>query len=42
VAAALLAWLIFTETMTPLQAAGGAVALIGVVLAQQAPARKIA
>jgi len=42
VAAALLAWLIFTETLTPLQAVGGAVALIGVVLAQQAPARRTA
>jgi drug/metabolite transporter (DMT)-like permease len=39
VAAALLAYLIFSESLTPLQAAGGAVALIGVVIAQQAPAR---
>jgi drug/metabolite transporter (DMT)-like permease len=41
VAAAALAWLIFNETLTPLQAAGGAVALVGVVLAQQAPARQV-
>jgi drug/metabolite transporter (DMT)-like permease len=41
VAAAVLAWLIFSETLTPLQAAGGGIALIGVVLAQQAPARRV-
>ena len=34
VAAALLAWLIFSETLSPLQAVGGALALGGVVLAQ--------
>jgi drug/metabolite transporter (DMT)-like permease len=39
VVAALLAYLIFAEALTPLQAAGGAAALIGVVIAQQAPAR---
>jgi drug/metabolite transporter (DMT)-like permease len=39
VAAALLAYLIFAGALTPLQAAGGAAALIGVVIAQQAPAR---
>jgi drug/metabolite transporter (DMT)-like permease len=39
VAAALLAWAILAEALTPLQALGGAVALAGVVLAQQAPAR---
>jgi len=40
VAAALLAYVIFSETLTPLQALGGAVALGGVVIAQQAPARR--
>jgi drug/metabolite transporter (DMT)-like permease len=39
VAAALLAYIIFSETLTPLQALGGAVALGGIVIAQQAPAR---
>jgi drug/metabolite transporter (DMT)-like permease len=39
VAAALLGYLIFGEALTPLQAAGGALALVGVVIAQQAPAR---
>jgi drug/metabolite transporter (DMT)-like permease len=39
VAAAILAYLIFGEMLTPLQAAGGALALAGVVAAQQAPAR---
>ena len=40
VAAALLAWWVFHETLTPLQALGGALALGGVVLAQarRAPA----
>jgi drug/metabolite transporter (DMT)-like permease len=38
VAAAVLAYFIFGETLTPLQALGGAVALAGVVIAQQAPA----
>lgn len=40
VAAAGLAYLIFGETLTPLQALGGAIALGGIVLAQQAPARR--
>lgn len=40
VAAAGLAYLIFNETLTPLQAVGGAIALGGIVLAQQAPARR--
>ena len=40
VAAALLAYMIFGETLTPLQALGGAVALGGIVIAQQAPARR--
>jgi drug/metabolite transporter (DMT)-like permease len=39
VAAAVLAYLIFGETLTVLQAAGGALALAGVVIAQQAPAK---
>jgi drug/metabolite transporter (DMT)-like permease len=38
VAAAVLAYFIFGETLTPLQALGGAVALGGIVIAQQAPA----
>ncbi|HEY2706515.1 MAG TPA: DMT family transporter [Caulobacteraceae bacterium] len=42
VAAAVLAYLIFSEALTPLQAAGGALALAGVVIAQQAPAKKAA
>jgi drug/metabolite transporter (DMT)-like permease len=39
VVAAGLAYLIFSEVLTPLQADGGALALLGVVVAQQAPAR---
>ncbi|HEY3799814.1 MAG TPA: EamA family transporter [Caulobacteraceae bacterium] len=39
VAAAVLAYLLFGEALTALQAAGGALALAGVVAAQQAPAR---
>jgi drug/metabolite transporter (DMT)-like permease len=39
VAAAVLAYLIFGESLTVLQAAGGAMALAGVVVAQQAPAK---
>jgi drug/metabolite transporter (DMT)-like permease len=39
VAAAVLGYMIFSETLTPLQGAGGALALAGVVIAQQAPAR---
>ena len=39
VAAAALAYVIFSEALTPLQVAGGALALAGVVVAQQAPAR---
>src|SRR6202012_6304730 len=38
VAAAVLAYFIFGETLTALQALGGAVALAGIVIAQQAPA----
>jgi drug/metabolite transporter (DMT)-like permease len=41
VVAGLLAYLIFSEVLTPLQAAGGALALLGVVVAQQAPARAV-
>ncbi len=41
VIAAVLAYLIFSEALTPLQAAGGALALVGVVVAQQAPARSV-
>jgi drug/metabolite transporter (DMT)-like permease len=40
VMAAAIAYFLFGETLTPLQAAGGAVALAGVVIAQQAPARR--
>ena len=40
VAAAVLAYFIFGETLTPLQALGAAVALAGIVIAQQAPARR--
>lgn len=36
VVAAILGWLLFGEAMTPLQTAGGVIALIGVVLAQVA------
>jgi drug/metabolite transporter (DMT)-like permease len=39
VVAAALAYLIFREVLTPLQTAGGALALLGVVVAQQAPAK---
>jgi drug/metabolite transporter (DMT)-like permease len=39
VAAGLLAYGLFGEVLTPLQVAGGALALAGVVVAQQAPAR---
>jgi drug/metabolite transporter (DMT)-like permease len=41
VAAAILAYMIFGESLTVLQAAGAGVALVGVVLAQQAPARVV-
>jgi len=40
VAAAGLAYLVFGETLTPLQALGGAIALGGIVIAQQAPAKR--
>ena len=39
VIAGMLAYLIFSEVLTPVQTAGGALALMGVVLAQQAPAK---
>jgi drug/metabolite transporter (DMT)-like permease len=39
VAAAVLAYFIFGEALTPLQAAGGALALAGIVVAQQGSAR---
>jgi drug/metabolite transporter (DMT)-like permease len=42
VAAAALAYVLFGEGLTLLQAGGGALALIGVVLAQQAPAKRAA
>jgi drug/metabolite transporter (DMT)-like permease len=41
VVAGVLAYLIFSEALTPLQAAGGTLALLGVVVAQQAPARPV-
>ena len=41
VVAGALAYLIFSEVLTPLQAAGGGLALLGVVVAQQAPARSL-
>jgi drug/metabolite transporter (DMT)-like permease len=40
VIAAVIAYFLFGETLTPLQAAGAAVALAGIVIAQQAPARR--
>jgi drug/metabolite transporter (DMT)-like permease len=40
VVAALLGWLIFAETLTPVQAAGGAVVLAAIVLAQWSSAQK--
>lgn len=40
VAAASLAYFLFGEALTPWQTAGGALALVGVVVAQQAPARQ--
>ena len=40
VVAALLGWLIFAETLTPMQAAGGAVVLAAIVLAQWSAAKK--
>jgi drug/metabolite transporter (DMT)-like permease len=42
VIAGMLAYLIFREALTPLQTAGGVLALTGVVLAQQAPAKTAA
>ncbi|HEY9235871.1 MAG TPA: EamA family transporter, partial [Phenylobacterium sp.] len=36
VVAAILGWMLFAEAMTPLQMAGGMLALFGVVLAQAA------
>ncbi|HZZ86724.1 MAG TPA: EamA family transporter, partial [Caulobacteraceae bacterium] len=39
VVAAGLAFLLFHEALTPFQAAGGLLALLGVVVAQQAPAK---
>lgn len=39
VVAAILGWLLFHEVMTPLQTAGGVVALVGVILAQMASRR---
>jgi drug/metabolite transporter (DMT)-like permease len=41
VVAALLAFLLFSEVLTPLQCAGGALALAGVVVAQQAPGGRV-
>ncbi|HVL41332.1 MAG TPA: EamA family transporter, partial [Brevundimonas sp.] len=40
VVAALLGWLIFAETLTPVQAVGGAVVLAAIVLAQWSSAQK--
>jgi drug/metabolite transporter (DMT)-like permease len=42
VIAGMLAYLIFREVLTSLQIAGGALALMGVVVAQQAPAKVVA
>jgi drug/metabolite transporter (DMT)-like permease len=42
VIAGMLAYLIFREVLTPLQTAGGVLALMGVVVAQQAPAKAAA
>jgi drug/metabolite transporter (DMT)-like permease len=39
--AATLAYLLFSEVLTPWQTAGGLLALVGVVFAQQAPARSV-
>ena len=39
--AATLAYLLFSEVLTPWQTAGGMLALVGVVFAQQAPARSV-
>lgn len=39
VAAAALAWMLFAETMTPIQMAGGVLVLIGIVLAQRSSRR---
>lgn len=39
VAAAALAYALFGETLAPLQVAGAALALLGIITAQQAPAR---
>ena len=40
VVAALLGWLIFAETLTPMQAVGGVVVLGAIVLAQWSSAKK--
>ena len=40
VVAALLGWLLFSESLGPLQALGGAIALFGVVLSQAASRRR--
>jgi drug/metabolite transporter (DMT)-like permease len=37
IVAALLGWWVFGETLTPIQAAGGALVLAAVVLAQRSP-----
>jgi drug/metabolite transporter (DMT)-like permease len=42
VAAALLAWILFSEALTPLQALGGALALTGVAIAQARPPARTA
>jgi drug/metabolite transporter (DMT)-like permease len=41
VIAGILAYVIFSEVLTPMQMAGGTLALLGVVVAQQAPARTV-
>ncbi|TPW03144.1 MAG: hypothetical protein FD125_1712, partial [bacterium] len=40
VVAALLGWLIFAETLTPMQAVGGVVVLAAIVLAQWSSVKK--
>jgi drug/metabolite transporter (DMT)-like permease len=40
IAAAVLGWLMFAETLTPMQALGGAVVLAAIVLAQWSSAKK--
>ena len=41
VVAAVVGWILFGETLTPLQVLGGVVTLAGVVIAQRAQVRKV-